>query len=360
MDKLLLCRDIKSYILEHFDLKDKREATAICVWALGTYVYDVFDSYPRLVFYGPKQSGKSKMLTFLSLTCNNSQYTIIPSTAAMFRIIQKWKPTLILDEFNLYSSNENKEVVAILRQGYKKGGKIPRCEKLRIRTEDGSRELQEIIFYDVFCPIAFAGLTIADDQLLDRCISINLVRSNRFEIINNNINTRWFNKDKIVTWEGLRNRIEETISKEKVEESYNQLGECYIPLSGRDWELWSPLLAVMHYLTDGKHSDLWDELVEYMTEYVKKKQEEDLSSFDLRIVAELGKLGDISRFQASDVAEIINQSARSVKDQVSSHSIGHALKRLGISYKVSGGKKYYSLTDEEYKLLKQRFGINDE
>jgi len=358
MDKIQLCRDIKSYILKHFDLKDSREATVISVWAMGTYIYDKFNAYPRLVFYGPKQSGKSKMLTFLSQICSNAQYTIIPSTAAMFRIIQKWKPTLLLDEFNLYSSSENKEVVAILRQGYKRGGQIPRCEKLRIKTADGSRELQEIVFYDVYCPIAFAGLTIADDQLLDRCISINLVRSNKFEIVNRSIDPVWFDKsDSITTWDGLRKAISDTMSVTKVVESYQKLNECYVPISGRDWELWSPLLAIMHFLSDGKHTDLWDELVKYMNDYVKRKQEEDLSSFDLQILAELERLEDMSRFQASDVAELINQGAKTIKDQVSSHAVGHALKRLGIPYKVSGGKKYYSLSEQEYNMLKQRFGI---
>ena len=62
------------------------------------------------------------------------------------------------------------------------------------------------------------------------------------------------------------------MSVTKVVESYQKLNECYVPISGRDWELWSPLLAIMHFLSDGKHTDLWDELVKYMNDYVKRKQ----------------------------------------------------------------------------------------
>ncbi len=358
MDKNQLCRILKSYILKHFDLKDQREATVLCCWVIGTYIFEIFDAFPRLVFYGPKQSGKSKMLNFLSKICHNSQYTIIPSTAAMFRIIQKWKPTLILDEFNLYSSNENKEVVAILRQGYKQGGQIPRCEKLRIKTESGSRELQEIVYYDVYCPIAFAGLTINDDQLLDRCIAINLVRSNRFEIVNTRIDRVWFDKERMVTWEGVKEQIQTIFEREKIKEAYEKLQKVYVPVAGRDWEIWSPLLSIGYFVADGKVNEFWKELSGYMTEYLKRKQEEDLSSFDLRVLAEIERLEDMSRFQASDLAGLMNENAKSPKDQVSSHAVGHALKRMGIPYKVSGGKKFYSLSEKEYKMLKQRFGID--
>lgn len=363
MDKIQLYKDIKSYLKKHFDFRDSRECSVVIAWALGTYAYKAFNAYPRLVFYGPKQSGKSKMLTFLSKVCCNPQYTIIPSTAAMFRIIQKWKPTLLLDEFNLFRSERgytDREVVAMLRQGYKKGGKIPRCEKLRLRTEDGSRELQEVVFYEVYCPVAFAGLTIDDDQLLDRSIAINLVRSNNIFITNTCIDDVWFHKDKMVTWEGLINCISKSIDEEEVKKTAVGIDECMIPISGRDRELWSPLLSVAYYISGGNHSEFWDDLVDYMQEYIRKKQEEDLSSFDLSVLSEIGRLNDISQFQAKDISELMNQGVSRVTDQVSSHAVGHALKRLGIPFRINTGRKYYSLKEEEYKLLKQRFGITDE
>ncbi len=137
--------------------------------------------------------------------------------------------------------------MAILRQGYKQGGQIPRCEKLRIKTDGGTRELQEIVYYDVYCPIAFAGLTINDDQLLDRCIAINLVRSNRFEIVNTKIDRVWFDKEKMVTWEGIKEQIRANFGAEAIKEAYEKLQKVYVPVAGRDWEVWSPLLAIGYY-----------------------------------------------------------------------------------------------------------------
>ena len=341
-------------------MQDKREFSVIIAWALGTYIFEIFDAYPRLVFYGPKQSGKSKMLLFLSKICHNAQYTIIPSTAAMFRIVHKWKPTLLLDEFNLYSSSENKEVIAILRQGYKRGGQVPRCEKLKIKAENGSREFQEVVFYDVFCPIALCGLTINDDQLLDRSIAINLIRSIRFSIINTSISSNWFDKEKIITWEALRSKIKEILDKKEIEEHYQIVSNCSIPLSGRDKELWSPLLAIASFFGDQKQNEFWNDLVSYMQKYVKRKQEEDLSSFDLRVLAEIERVSDLSRFQAKEIAQLLNESATNPKEFVTSHSVGHALKRLGIPFKIDTGRKFYSLTSEDYRSLRQKFGIIEE
>lgn len=357
MDKIQLYQDLKHYLKSRFDLKDSKEYAVIISWALGTYVYNVFDAYPRLVFYGPKQSGKSKMLTFLSKLCSNAQYTIIPSTAAMFRIVHKFKPTLLLDEFNLYTSSENKEVVAILRQGYKRGGQVPRCEKLRIKGEDGSRELQEVVFYDVYNPIALCGLTINDDQLLDRSIAINLVRSNNISVTNSDIDPIWLDKDKVLKWSGIKQAAEKIINDQEISKAYAEIQECVMPVSGRDRELWIPLLTIAHYLSDGRHSEFWDDLISYMQDYIQKKQEEDLSSFDLQILAEIERLDDIGRFQAKELASLLNESVSNPREQVSSHSVGHALKRLGIPFRINTGKKYYTLKEEEYRLLKQRFGI---
>ncbi|RLI64800.1 MAG: hypothetical protein DRO67_03615, partial [Candidatus Asgardarchaeum californiense] len=169
----------------------------------------------------------------------------------------------------------------------------------------------------------------------------------------------WFDKEKMVTWNGLIEVINKTMNEESVKKSLEMLNDCVIPISGRDRELWTPLLAIAHYISDGKHSEFWDGLVDYMQEYIKRKQEEDLSSFDLSVLSEIGRLNDISQFQAKDIAELMNQNL-SPNEQVKSHAIGHALKRLGIPFRINTGRKYYTLKEEEYKLLKQRFGINDE
>ena len=61
-------------------------------------------------------------------------------------------------------------------------------------------------------------------------------------------------------------------------------------------------------------------------------------------------------FRAQEVAEILNEGVNP-KEQVSSQAVGMALKRLGIPCKIIRGKKYYQISEEEYKLKRQRFGL---
>jgi len=64
-------------------------------------------------------------------------------------------------------------------------------------------------------------------------------------------------------------------------------------------------------------------------------------------------------FTAKEIADIINKDL-DVKEHVSTQAVGQALKRLGINYKLSQGRKRYFITEEEYKLKRQRFGMPED
>jgi hypothetical protein len=253
-----------------------------------------------------------------------------------------------MDEFNLYSQKDAPELLAILRQGYKRGGKVIRCEKVGPQWD--------VFDYDVFCPIALAGLTINDDQLLDRSIAINMLRSNNVNISSSEIDEVWFNKIKLTTWESITKFMGEYSFRE-IENSYNKLLECVF-LSGRDRELWFPLLTVAHYLKEKEGYNIWDDVVGYSYDYIKEKEEEDLTTLDSRILQELSKLESLQKFTSSEVAGIMNEGLTNIREQITAHSIGHALKRLGIPFKNHSGKRYYNLTQERYNALCQKFDIN--
>jgi len=371
---LLELRDsLVRYILSRFDLSDNRIADVIVAWIFGTYCFELFDAFPRLVFYGPKQSGKSKMLTFLSKTCCKAIYSIIPTVSTLYRLAEDRKATILLDEFNLYKPSENKDLVAILRQGYKKGAVVPRSlrfsRKHEAHGQSGKVEDFIVVEYEVYCPIAFAGLTINDDQLLDRCIAINLLRSGNPEIICTKIDEEEFclnlgERNICMSWGELRHFIEcaVTTSAKSIVEEYRLLNNCITLdlMSGRDQEVWFPLLAIARVACNGTHHSFWDNIHAFMRDYITKKKEEDLTTFDAQVLSAISRLDGafIETFTAKDIADILNEDLPS-KEQVSSHAVGQALKRLGINYKLSQGRKRYFITEEEYKLKCQRFGLSE-
>jgi len=358
---------LREFILSYFDLQDGKEADVVIAWIYGTYVFDIFPAFPRLAFYGPKQSGKSKMLDFLSKVCFNAFYSIIPTTSTLFRLASEGSKngrTILLDEFSLYSPTEKKDLVAILRQGYKKGAKVPRSERLFFKSEEGKRESFIVVEYDVYCPVAFAGLVINDDQLLDRSIAINLLRSDNMDIVGKTIDENTFavpSKNICMDWVELRDKLSEALweSEANILDSYKLLNSCVAPMSGRDREVWFPLLAIAHFVCEGKHYPFWDNIHAYMRDYISRKKQEDLSTFDLQVLEALSELDLSMSFRANEVADILNRDV-SPKEQVTSQAVGQALKRLGIPCKIIRGKKYYQISEEEYKLKRQRFGLSSE
>ncbi len=366
---LLQLREVLvEYILSRFDLPDPKVADVVVAWAFGSYCFELFDAFPRLVFYGPKQSGKSKMLTFLSKVCYNAKYSVIPTVATLYRMVKQEKPSIILDEFNLYRPSEKADLVAILRQGYKKGATVPRSEKVFIKTEElgqkAKKEMYVVSDYQVYCPIAFAGLTINDDQLLDRCIAINLFRSDNWDVISKNIDQNEIEVDSnkmCMGWEQLRGLIESAIinNAKAITNSYSMLHGLVSPMSGRDQEVWYSLLAIAHAACEGKHHPFWDNIHAYMRDYITRKKEEDLSSFDAQVLETIGQLDLSMSFTAKEIADLINKDL-DIKEHVSTQAVGQALKRLGINYKLSQGRKRYFITEEEYKLKRQRFGMPED
>ncbi|HEX5923890.1 MAG TPA: hypothetical protein VFY45_08660, partial [Baekduia sp.] len=115
---------------------------------------------------GDPDSGKTLLLELLAAICRAGG-TLNPSTAVLYRRIQRDTPTLLLDEMDNYPLNDRTDALSMLNTGYKRGAKVDRC------TSTGDLES-----FSCFCPKAFAGL----DQramvptLLSRSVTIRLER----------------------------------------------------------------------------------------------------------------------------------------------------------------------------------------
>jgi len=340
---------LRNYLEEHFEFKDKREKEVVLCWILGTY-YRGFYAYPRLILHGTKRAGKSKLLTFLSLTCRDAVYGIIPSVAAIFRVIEELKPTLIMDEFNLFSIKDNPELAAILHAGYKPSGEVLRVEK--------NKNGYALCRFPVFCPIALAGLTINDDQLLDRSITINMVRSTNEKIISNRIDDIWFDKNKLLRWKTITDKIK-SVEHPDLQQCMNVIEEKQF-LSGRDEELWLPILSVAKLLKDKYDIPVWDDVFDYCKVSLLAKTKEDLGSFDIKLIAKMKYLDSLSDFRANELANLFNQDITNVRESVSTNSVGHALKRLGIEFKNHSGIRHYYISLEDYQKMRKKYGIEDD
>jgi hypothetical protein len=92
--------------------------------------------------------------------------------AALYRAIEAWRPTLLIDEFDSHSRDEAQvELRNILNSGFHRSGSVLRCE-----GEDN-----EPTPFTTFCPKAVASIGDLPETAMDRAIIIRLRRKLRTE-----------------------------------------------------------------------------------------------------------------------------------------------------------------------------------
>ena len=113
-----LLSEIEQLIIRHIVLP-KGASTAIALWIACTYVYDAFRVYPKLAVISPeKRCGKTTLLDMLSGLCCRSLIASNISPSAIFRSVDLWKPTLIIDEADTFLTGKNDNIIGIINSGH--------------------------------------------------------------------------------------------------------------------------------------------------------------------------------------------------------------------------------------------------
>jgi len=157
----------------HFEFVEQRHA--VVLWVAGTYVFDAYDVTPYLHIKSPeKRSGKTLLLDLLYLLCRSPLPVANMSPAALYRVVEKRRPTLLLDEVDAVfpkgrnSDPAKEEFRGLLNAGYRKGFVVYR-----------SNPKGDLLEFSPFCPKALAGIGDLPDTVADRSIPIALQRKPR-------------------------------------------------------------------------------------------------------------------------------------------------------------------------------------
>ncbi len=78
-------------------------SNGIALWIAASWVFDNFDKFPNLMFQSPvMRCGKTTALTIISKLTSKPILVSNITPATVFRLIEKYTPTLIFDEADLY------------------------------------------------------------------------------------------------------------------------------------------------------------------------------------------------------------------------------------------------------------------
>jgi putative DNA primase/helicase len=205
-------------------------AEALALWAAFTYGLDAFDVAPLLVITSPTmQCGKTTTLEIASSLVRRPLPVSNITTAAVFRAMEAYTPTLIADEVDTYLK-ENVELAGILNSGH------TRATAMVLRIEGDSHELRP---FSTWGPKMIACIgRLPFPTLVDRSIILNLRRRAPGEPVDRMRRSR-LREDLAPIRQRLVRWVADSLPELKEAEPVPPPG-----LSDRGEDNWRPLLAL--------------------------------------------------------------------------------------------------------------------
>ncbi len=222
-----LLREIVAAIQQHV-IADLPTLYASALWAVHTWLIDRLTISPIANVTAPEmRCGKSVLLTALGKLSYRPLQVANIAPAALFRAIEAWQPTLLIDEVDTFL-REHEEARGILNSGFTRDSAfVIRC------TGDDHTPTK----FSTWGAKALCGIGKIADTLSDRSIPLRLRRKTPSESVYN------IRHSDPATWEELRARIARWSDDHR-----DKVGRARpAPVEGlndRANDCWEPLLAI--------------------------------------------------------------------------------------------------------------------
>jgi hypothetical protein len=204
-------------------------AATLALWTVHTHAHEIASVSPILALQSPQpRCGKTTTLQLLSglvaraLPCSNI------TSAALFRTVEGYAPTLVLDEADTFLNGQHDDLRGVLNSGH------VRTTAYVIRTVGDDHEPRR---FCTWCPKAIALIGSLPRTLADRSITLCLQRKARGETVE-----RW-RADRADSLADLRRQIASWVADH---EAALTNADPQVPesLHDRAADNWRPLLAI--------------------------------------------------------------------------------------------------------------------
>jgi hypothetical protein len=173
VDAKALFAEIEARILQHV-VMPRDLAFVVALWIGQSWIHEHATYSPILGVTSPERdSGKSTLMGVIRFLVPRSLMSVGISAAALYRSIEKWHPTLVLDECDELFA-DNPDLLRVVNSGWTPGTGVVRCDP----------ETNEPGTFPTFGPKAIAGKgKKMPETLLSRIIFIQMKRRLRGEKI---------------------------------------------------------------------------------------------------------------------------------------------------------------------------------
>ncbi|MDD2807377.1 MAG: hypothetical protein PHW95_02575 [Patescibacteria group bacterium] len=167
-----LLNNISNFIHKYLDVSPFFEKIS-SYYVLFTWVYDCFNELPYLRALGDYGTGKSRLLKVVGSICYKPMFTAGATTVSpVFRIIDSFRGTLILDEADLKFSDTTMEIIKILNSGYASGTPVLRS------VTDGKNGF-DVKSFNVYCPKIIGTRGRFQDKALESRFLVEVMDKNK-------------------------------------------------------------------------------------------------------------------------------------------------------------------------------------
>jgi len=340
-EKLLL--DIQSFIHKYIDISSEDEQ--ICTWTIPMFwLYDKLKiMIPYLRALGDTGCGKSR---FLDVIGGISYKTMMMggsiTPAIMYRVAEKWRGTMIIDEADWKNTDEYSEVIKIINCNQ------PNRRILRCKGDN----YDDIQVFDPWCPRIFATRhQFSDVATESRMLTIQMKETSRDDIPIG-LNDEFYEEQnrlrnqlltyRLNNWHKVNANIKPEIDLKGIEP--------------RGRQIMNPIAIVFNH-----NKEILKQFREIMMERQGELIKERSSTYDGIIVNTYLELHHKGRklITASDIVDIVKIRGC---EKATTRSVGHHMRSLGFKNSVKNikgvSKRCYSCDETLLKKLRKRYSLN--
>jgi hypothetical protein len=166
-DGVRLLRNLEVFFQKYVELPPELPPLIVALHVIQSFLQEKMSVLPYLYVSGPYGSGKTRLLEVIASLSFRPLFTTSLTPAAIYRTVEMWRPTLLVDEFGT-SKEILGETLPILNSRYKRGLTVIRCRPKTFETET----------FDVFGPTVIAGPKI-QASLAHRSLSGVMAKATR-------------------------------------------------------------------------------------------------------------------------------------------------------------------------------------
>jgi hypothetical protein len=345
-----LWQDIKNYIHQHIDLPDERLYDVKTAWILCTWIPEAFNTAPYWRYLGTPNNGKTRALEVDQHLTYRGTLSASITEAALYRLIEKYKITYLLDETEIYNNEQKQATQHVLNAGYRRGQQVFRCEQ----AENG-----EIIVvgYSPYGFKALAGTRLLKDTLESRCIPTVMQRNTRPVNYMLNIPGARKLRSRLLLWRFRRladlEEAGEACEGSESGEGIFEPPEIFHQIkNSRLVELFAPLIDV------AEDEVARENIIGYAFDMYRETAEEESSGAEAEILGAIiachARL-ESGKFATRWVAESFNGD-KPEREHWKASSVGRLIKTLGFKPKrMGGGASGYVYDSDLIMRLSERY-----